>query len=349
MYHIEKKRKDSKFLYYYISLRFPNGQRFHVRKSSGTTNHVEAEAIAAAEHDKLLKQKIFNEKQDLTLDEALGKYLTEYSAFIKSKKTDYYYSVNLAKGIGKNILLSDITDENVSQYILYRKQSVSNRTINKEIKHLAKVLKRAREYWNSNAFNLIIKKHKLPEKGDRIRALNQEELKRLIDCAPDFLKPIIITAVCTGFRRSNVLSLRKEQIDWENKNITVMAKSTILDGKRHSVQMIPQLETLLKELADKSEDGFLFHFKGKPLKEVKRSFSTACKKAGITDFHFHDLRHTTATMVYGATRDIRIVKEILGHSRVEQTMKYAHFFQEQEREALEKTFNKSFQILPNCV
>ena len=347
MYHVEKKRKDSKNLYYYISLKLPNGQRFHVRKSAGTTNHVEAEAIAAAEHEKLLKQKIYKEKRELTLDEALGKYLTEYSAFLKSKVTDYYFSLNLVKGINKTILLSDINDEIVNQYILFRKKTVSNRTINKEIKHLSKVLKRAREYWDSNAFNLVIKKHKLPEKGDRIRALNQEELNRLIDCSPSYLKPIIITAVCTGLRKSNVLSLKTEQIDWRSKSITVMAKSSLEDGKRHTVQMTPQLETILKELAEKSTDGYLFHFKGKPIRSVKRSFNTACKRAGIQDFHFHDLRHTTATMVYGATRDIRIVKEILGHSRIDQTMKYAHFFQDQEREALEKTFNKSFNFVQN--
>ena len=120
MYHVEKKRKDSKNLYYYISLKLPNGQRFHVRKSAGTTNHVEAEAIAAAEHEKLLKQKIYKEKRELTLDEALGKYLTEYSAFLKSKVTDYHFSLNLVKGINKTILLSDINDEIVNQYILYQ-------------------------------------------------------------------------------------------------------------------------------------------------------------------------------------------------------------------------------------
>ena len=53
-------------------------------------------------------------------------------------------------------------------------------------------------------------------------------------------------------------------------------------------------------------------------------FYRACKKVGITDFHFHDLRHTFASQLIMAGVDITTVKELLGHKSLFMTMRYAH-------------------------
>ena len=63
---------------------------------------------------------------------------------------------------------------------------------------------------------------------------------------------------------------------------------------------------------------------GKPYQDVKRSFNTACKRAGIRDFHFHDLRHTFASHLIMAGIDITTVKELLGHKTLTMTLSYAH-------------------------
>lgn len=66
---------------------------------------------------------------------------------------------------------------------------------------------------------------------------------------------------------------------------------------------------------------------GRRFKEVKRSFATACRKAGLKDFHFHDLRHTFASQLVMAGVDLITVKELLGHKSIAMTLRYATLHQ----------------------
>ena len=63
---------------------------------------------------------------------------------------------------------------------------------------------------------------------------------------------------------------------------------------------------------------------GYPYKSVKRSFSTALKKAFISRFRFHDLRHTFASHLVMAGVDLTSVKKLLGHKEIGTTLRYSH-------------------------
>jgi site-specific recombinase XerD len=69
---------------------------------------------------------------------------------------------------------------------------------------------------------------------------------------------------------------------------------------------------------------FYDHATGKPYQDVKRSFKTALKNAGIRDFHFHDLRHTFASHLVMAGVDLTTVSRLLGHKSLTMTLRYAH-------------------------
>ncbi|MEE9175600.1 MAG: site-specific integrase, partial [Thermodesulfobacteriota bacterium] len=75
---------------------------------------------------------------------------------------------------------------------------------------------------------------------------------------------------------------------------------------------------------------------------LKRTFGTACKKAGIEGLRFHDLRHTAATRMIENTGNIVAVSKILGHADIKTTMRYAHPEQSliEALESLNQVFTK---------
>ena len=98
----------------------------------------------------------------------------------------------------------------------------------------------------------------------------------------------------------------------------------------------------------KEEDGaasaFVFRSpRSRPhLKDIKKGFNAALKKAGIEDFHFHDLRHTFGTMAADAGVEITSIAEVMGHADIHTTRRYSHATDQGRRravEAIERHFN----------
>jgi len=75
--------------------------------------------------------------------------------------------------------------------------------------------------------------------------------------------------------------------------------------------------------------------KGKPLTDIRLSFKAACRKAGIEDFRFHDLRHTFASHLVMNGVDLTTVKELLGHKTLAMTLRYSHLSQGHKKRAVE--------------
>nr|WP_276611710.1 site-specific integrase [Thiorhodococcus mannitoliphagus] len=75
---------------------------------------------------------------------------------------------------------------------------------------------------------------------------------------------------------------------------------------------------------------------GERIANVRKGFTSACQKAGIEDFHVHDLRHTCAAWLVQDGVDIRVVCELLRHSSIQVTMRYAHLSSKNVRDAVER-------------
>jgi integrase len=97
--------------------------------------------------------------------------------------------------------------------------------------------------------------------------------------------------------------------------------------------MITALLTLHETSGD-AEYVFVNPDTGTRYTDVKKSFSAACRKAGITDFRFHDLRHTFGTRLADAGVDVVKIKELMGHASIVTTMRYIHATDQGKRGAI---------------
>jgi len=84
------------------------------------------------------------------------------------------------------------------------------------------------------------------------------------------------------------------------------------------------------------ESPYIFcNMDGRPLRNVRKSFFTALKKSAILDFHFHDLRHTFASQLVMAGVDLNTVRELLGHKKIEMTLRYSHLSPDHKKRAVD--------------
>lgn len=142
--------------------------------------------------------------------------------------------------------------------------------------------------------------------------------------------------------------MKWENVDFENKIISVK------ESKRGGERKIPinsNLEGLLYSL--KSRNGqneyvFTNPKTGNPYTDIKRSFDTACRNAGIKDLRFHDLRHTFATRLVRRGVDLVIIKELMGHASITTTQRYLHSQADVKFNAVESLALKSHNSGSKC-
>jgi integrase len=145
---------------------------------------------------------------------------------------------------------------------------------------------------------------------------------------------IVLTAVLTGLRLQRILKLHRTQIDFDLGIIVVPATGTKKYNRTNSIPMSPELAQIFGKLLKKSESGYVFEnpYSKKPYNKIRKGFVAACKKAGVEDFRFYDLRHTFGTYALKLGKDLRAVQELMGHSNIRTTQRYTHVSQEQKTE-----------------
>ena len=126
----------------------------------------------------------------------------------------------------------------------------------------------------------------------------------VVACSPH-LRPIVVSALNTGMRKSEILGLKWQDIDFRAETITVHRT------QNNEPRLLPVNQTLYDELHHLPRGlhtPYIFcHENGDRYDTVKRSFKNACRKAAIVDFRFHDLRHTFASHLVMNGTDLKTV------------------------------------------
>jgi integrase len=124
-------------------------------------------------------------------------------------------------------------------------------------------------------------------------------------------------------------------VDFDNNIIVYMGK----DGQPKSVPIVAPLRAVLEKLPHDNQ--YVFTFRGHRIYEFKTAWRAAFEKSGIPYLNFHALRHTTATWLLRQTGNLRLVQQVLGHTNITTTTKYAHLVNTATENAMNETFKNN--------
>ena len=309
--------------YYY------DGRR--IRRKVGSEKDAE-NALAAIKADILRGEYRFKKDRKIRFEDFAKEYLDYAKINKRSWGRDESSLKRLLPFFG-NMLLSKIAVRHIEEYKRMRLDKVKTGTINRELASLKHMFTIAEKLGKFDGKNPVKQVKFFQERQYVMKILDREEINRLIDAAADHLKPILIIALSTGMRKGEIFNLRWSDIDFVDHYINIKrTKSNVM----RKVPMNAVVAATLKNMERKSE--FIFPSswskKHKHIMEVFRLFKAACKKAGIRDLRFHDLRHTAATLMVTGGIPLVTVSQILGHATIHMTMKYAHPTPEDKRKAV---------------
>jgi integrase len=141
---------------------------------------------------------------------------------------------------------------------------------------------------------------------------------------------MVLVALTAGMRRGEILGLKWDNVRLGNRLIILPIT------KDNTVRVLPINHRLYRTLMEMPEKmGYVFgNGNGSHIGDIKHSFTSACRKAGIADFRFHDLRHTYASHLAMRGVHIRALQELLGHRTLAMTQGYSHLAPEQLQNAV---------------
>ena len=220
----------------------------------------------------------------------------------------------------ENRNIHEITLEEVEDYYSKRKE-ISIYSANREPALLKHFYRKATEWKKVKENPTKEVKVRLKEEVQRIRFLMPNEIQILLSCCPDNLKPIVTVALHTGMRREEILSLKWTQV---NLLTGIIHLDKTKNHESRNIKMNVTVRSALSQIEHRSEFVFCKPV-GSRYSQLPGPFEDVVKKAGIEDFHFHDLRHTFASnLVMQEGVELNDVRELLGHKSMAMTLRYAH-------------------------
>lgn len=218
-------------------------------------------------------------------------------------------------------MLASLRGVDFSQYRDERLKSVGPKTVHLELSLISAVLNVANRDWSIPVENPIPNLRKPPLPQGRNRRLFGDEERRLYATAMEpgcasSLAICITLAVETGMRRGEIAELTWAQIDLHHR---VIRLELTKNGDRRTVPLSEVAEAALRALPRPLHGGPVNTFHDS--NGLGAAFRRACKRAGITDLHFHDLRHEAASRM-ARTMPVATLAKVMGWRTLQMAMRY---------------------------
>jgi integrase len=334
------------------------GQRFS--GATGCTTRREAERFEEAERDRV-KARARASAGPMSFRHAADRYGAEVGQHHSNSDDTVRALAWLEAEIGAATPLSAIDDDLVAKLVARRRgehvpdqrpararrkaprppKLVSNATVNRTVTApLRSLLRRARKLWRQEVQEIDWTAHMLPEPQERVREASRGEEAALDAAVRADYAPALRFAFLNGCRRGEVIGLTWQKVDFFSREFTVTGKR----DRSRTIPMTDETYELLWSLKDDHPTAVFTYrvrrprqgqVKGarQPITDsgFKTEWRRARARAGVTDFRFHDTRHTAATRLMRATGNLKMAQQLLGHTEIATTARYAHVQKEDLR------------------
>lgn len=376
-------------LTYYLVYRTTNGikKRYRLGRHGAITvtqardlaKQFSAKAVSG--EDIQAKKKRARSEKDKTKSRTLGKFIEQHYApwVTVERKTGLETLKRLNANFSElmNLSLEELSPLLVEKWNAeQRKRGKAPATINRDVVALKAVLSKAVDWGWLETSPLIKLKPLRTDDRAKVRYLNEDEEKRLLDALeardrliisrrtsgnrwrakrghpllprldgevyPDYLTPMVLLAMHTGLRRGELFSLSWEHVDLNKATVTVAGDKAKSGKTRHIPLNSTALYALKARKKQRPEHGLVFPSKdGNQMNNVRKAWANLLKDSDINNFRWHDLRHHFASRLVMAGVDLNTVRELLGHSELTTTLRYAHLAPEHKAEAVARLVNFS--------
>ena len=250
-----------------------------------------------------------------SLEEALARWLTGEAASLKSHtdlikkvRTIYPYAVGCA--LGEIVTVAERLKADAL------KAKAAPATVNRKLAILRRVARLAFRQWGWLSEPLGDRITLLPGERQRHVYLTPEQVQNIARRATPRIRDAILLAALTGLRRGELLKLTAA-----DRQDGALVLGDTKNGRPRIVPLPPEAAKIRLPI-------------GLSFDQLRHGWDDACAAAGVKGARFHDLRHTYASWLVQAGSSLTIVRDLLGHSSLAVTSRYAHLSTSHLREAV---------------
>jgi integrase len=273
-----------------------------------------------------------------TWNDAVVRYLkeTEHKSSHETDKVHLRWLDKHLGGVELDLIKRDLLDKIGDAK---KAEGVQNSTINRVLELVRAILRKACDDWEWLIRVPSIRHFQEPKK--RVRWLTYLEAERLIVELPSPLSAMCALSLETGLRRGNVTGLQWTELDLARKMAWVHpdeAKAGVAIGVPLSDKAVEIIRGQIgKHLTH------VFSYRGKPITQTStKCWYDSLKRAGISNFRWHDLRHTWASWHVQRGTPLVVLKELGGWAKYETVLRYAHLNSEHLAQYVNPPFENGY-------
>lgn len=270
-----------------------------------------------------------------TLWSVLGRYKKEVSPLKRSGPLEALRITAIQEERFARTKMAALSAQQLADYRDERLKAVSGSTVNRELNIISAAINHARREWGIRCENPVALLRRPAENKARNRRLEPGEEKKLLaeleaeaggrdaqgrlttGTRNPWVKPLVQLALETAMRRGELLALEWKHVDIKRRRVHLLHTK---NGQARDVPLSKAACALLEGLP-RSIGGQVFPTTADAL---KKAFSRACERAGIENFHFHDLRHEATSRLALKLPNVIELAAVTGHKDLRMLSRYYH-------------------------